>query len=98
MAQKIQSGTTTGGAVTTVTLLYRSSIEIINRGAVDMWVRADGVDPTIAGDECFYVAPQSFISVTNPNSPPSPPTGITSNSEIRMLTASNCAYTVSVGV
>lgn len=97
MASRIQSGTVVANIVTTVTLAYRSSIEIVNRGTVDMWARVDGVDPTIAGDECIFVAPQGFVSVPNPKLPPDPVLGVTSNSEIRMIAASNCNYTVGAG-
>jgi len=97
MAFRIQSGTVVANTVTTVTLSYKSSIEIVNRGTVDMWTRVDGVNPTIAGDECLFVAPQGFITVANPKTPPDVVAGTTSNSEIRMIAGTNCNYTVSVG-
>lgn len=97
MASRIQSGTVVANIVTTVTLTYRTSIEIVNRGTVDMWARVDGVDPTIAGDECIFVAPQGFVSVSNPKLPPDAVHGVTSNSEIRMIAGTNCNYTVSAG-
>lgn len=95
MASRIQSGTVVANTVTTVILNYRSSIEIVNRGTVDMWARVDGVDPTIAGDECLFIAPQGFVTIANPK--PTPTAGVTSNSEIRMIAGSNCNYTVAVG-
>lgn len=97
MASRIQSGTVVANLVTTVTLAYKTSIEIVNRGSVDMWARVDGVDPTIAGDECLFVAPQGFVSVANPKTPPNVVAGTTSNSEIRMIAGTNCNYTVSAG-
>jgi hypothetical protein len=97
MASRIQSGTVVANTVTTVTLNYRTSIEIVNRGTVDMWARVDGVDPTIAGDECLFVAPQGFVSVANPKSPPNPVAGTTSNCEIRLIAGTNCNYTVGAG-
>lgn len=99
MAQKIQSGTVVANTVTTVTFAtWHQTIEIVNRGTVDMWARVDGVDPTIAGDDCIFVAPQGFVEVSNPNNPPSPPTGTTSNVVIKMIAGTNCNYTVSAGV
>jgi hypothetical protein len=97
MAIHIQSGVTVANVVTTVTFAtwYRA-IEVVNRSSGDMWVRFDGVDPTIAGDECFFVAAQSFIQVSNPKLPPEP--GTSTNSEIRILTAATATYTISVGV
>jgi hypothetical protein len=99
MAQRIQSGTVVANIVTTVTFAtWYQSIEIVNRGTVDMWARVDGVDPTIAGDDCIFVAPQGFVGVLNPKHIPEPPTGTTTNTEIRMIAASNCNYTVSAGI
>jgi hypothetical protein len=97
MAQQIQSGTVVANTVTTVTFAtWYNGIEIVNRGTVDMWARVDGVDPTIAGDDCLFVAPQGFLDVSNKKAPPRP--GVSSNTEIRMLAASNCNYTVSGGI
>lgn len=95
MASRIQSGTVVANTVTTVTLSYRSSIEIINRGTVDMWARVDGVDPTIAGDECIFVPAQGFVDVPNPKLPST--ANFTSNTEVRMIAGSNCNYTVGAG-
>lgn len=97
MASRIKSGTVVANTVEIVVLDYRSSIEIINRGTVDMWARVDGVSPTIAGDECIFVAPQGFVSVPNPKKQPDVTLGITSNSEIRMIAGTNCNYTVGAG-
>jgi|SRR5690349_24801371 len=98
MADRIESGTTIGGAVKQVILPWKSSIEVVNRGTVEMWVRFDGVDPVAAGNECFFVAPQGFISVSNPKPAPNSILGTTSNCDVRMLTTANCNYTVSAGV
>ena len=99
MATHITSGTTTGGAVTTVTFAnwYRG-IQVLNRSVGDMWVRADGTNPTIAGDECFYIAPNGFLQLSNPKLPPEPALGTASNTEVRILTAANANYTVEAGV
>ena len=99
MAIHITSGTTVGNVVTTVTFAawYRS-IEVVNRGSADMWARFDGVDPTIGGDECFFVPAQSFIDVTNSKRPPEIALGLTSNTEARILTATACTYTIQAGV
>jgi len=99
MAIHITSGTTVSNVVTTVTFTswYRP-IEVVNRGSADMWARFDGVDPTIGGDECFFVPAQSFIAVNNPKLPPEIATGITSNTEVRLLTATACTFTIQAGV
>lgn len=99
MAIHITSGTTVGAAVTTVTFAnWYHNIEVVNRSSVDMWVRVDGVDPTVAGDECFFVAAQSFIDVVNPKNPPEPAIGATSNTVVKIITATAANYTVQAGV
>lgn len=99
MAIHITSGTTVGGTVSTVTFTnWYHNIEVSNRSTGDMWVRFDGVDPTIAGDECFFVAAQGYVQSVNPKNPPEPALGTTSNTEIRIITAANANFTVSAGV
>lgn len=96
-AVHISSGTTTANTVKTVTFPLRyDGIQVINRSTGDLWARFDGVDPTIAGDDCFYVAPQSYLDVTNPK-PPQDSSG-TITTEIRMISAATADYTVSAGV
>lgn len=99
MATHITSGTTVGNAVTTVTFAnWYHNIEVINRSTGDMWVRFDGVDPTIAGDECFFVAASGFLTEVNPKLPPEPAIGQTSNTVVKIITAANANYTVEAGV
>jgi hypothetical protein len=99
MAIHITSGTTVGAAVTTVTFAnWYHNIEVINRSSGDMWVRFDGVDPTIAGDECFFVPAQSFLDAINPKLPPEPAIATTSNTVVKIITAANAAFTVQAGV
>lgn len=99
MAIHITSGTTVGNTVTTVTFAnWYHNIEVVNRGSVDMWVRFDGVDPTVAGDECFFIPAQSFIDSVNPKLPPEPAIGTTSNTVVKVLTATAAPFTVSAGV
>lgn len=99
MATHITSGTTTANTVTTVTFSnwYRS-IEVDNRGSVDMWVRYDGIAPTIAGDDCVFVPANGFVQDDNPLLPPEPSINRTSNTQIQIITASACPYTIQVGV
>jgi hypothetical protein len=99
MAVHITSGTTTANTVTTVTFsTWFRGIEVINRSSSDMWARFDTVDPTIAGDECFFIPAQSYIDVSNPLLPPEVAIGTTSNTVIKLITATNADYTVQVGV
>jgi hypothetical protein len=99
MATHITSGTTVGGAVTTVTFAnWYHNVEVSNRSSGDMWVRFDGVDPTIAGDECFFIAPLTSLDTVNPKLPPEPALGTTSNTVVKMITAANANFTVQAGV
>lgn len=99
MATHISSGTTVATVVSTITFTnWYHNIEVVNRSTGDMWFRADGVDPTIAGDDCFFVAAQSSLDVLNPKLPPEPAIAQTSNTQVRIITAANANYTVSAGV
>jgi len=99
MATHITSGTTTASTVSTITFAnWYGSIEVANRSSNDIWARFDGVDPTIAGDECFYSAPQSFIQVRNPTLPPEPAIGRTGSTTVKIISAGASAYTISAGV
>lgn len=99
MAQNITSGTTVGGVVSTVTFnTWYAEIGIINRSNGDMWATVNGVNPTIAGDDCLFVPALGFINVINHNIPPEPALGTTSNCVIKMITAASANYTVEVGI
>jgi len=99
MATHITSGTTVAATVTTVTFAsWYHNVEVINRSSGDMWARIDGIDPTIGGDECFFVAPLGFIDVINPKLPPEPALGTTSNTVVKIISAANATYTIQAGV
>lgn len=99
MALHITSGTTVGGAVTTVTFTnwYRN-ITVINRGSEEMWARFDSVNPTLAGDECFLIPAMSSLGAVNPQVPPQPASGTTSNTVIKLITNGAVNYSVQAGV
>lgn len=63
-----------------------------------MWARFDGVDPTIAGDECFFIPALTELETVNPKLPPEPAIGQTSNTVVKLITAANATYTVKAGV
>jgi hypothetical protein len=99
MAIHITSGTTVGGVVTTITFANRyRNITIINRSSGDMWARVDGVDPTVAGDECYFVSPLGYVDAINLNNPPEPALGVTANTVVKMISAANATFTVQAGV
>jgi hypothetical protein len=99
MAVRVTSGTTTANTVTTVTFAnWYGEIEVVNRSTNDMWARFDGIDPTIAGDECSYVPPESYLQVANPSPAPQPGSGQTGSTTVKIISASAATYTVSGGM
>jgi hypothetical protein len=73
----ITSGTTVANTVSRLTFGWFRGIEVENRSTGDMWARFDGIDPTIAGDDCFFIAANSALSVNNPKVSPQVGSGIT---------------------
>lgn len=67
MAQRAVSGTLVSGVVTTVKFpQYFWNLVVVNRSTnQEIWVRSDGEDPTVAGDDCFPVLPQQSITFSN---------------------------------
>lgn len=87
MAVLIQSGTTTANTVSTVTFsTYYPHVEIVNRGASELWFRVDGTDPTIAGDECDVIPAYSYKDTINNKN--------LSNTVISLLSTSAVSFTV----
>lgn len=87
MAVIIQSGNTTANVVTTITFdTYYPKIEIINRGDTDLWIRADGTNPTVAGDECDIIPAHSYKdNIVNKND---------ANTIIKIISSAAIGYTV----
>jgi hypothetical protein len=69
MALAAKSGTLVANTVTPVAVLNCfPGINVVNRsGSGTIWVRLDGVDPTVAGDNCFPVLGVRYFSVPAAN-------------------------------
>lgn len=69
MALTAKSGTLTPSTVATVTVLNCfPGLNIVNRsGSGTIWVRLDGQDPTVAGDNCFPVLGVRYFSIPSTN-------------------------------
>lgn len=70
---RVKSGTLTPNVVATVTIddAWPNGLEIVNRSQTGaIWVRLDGLAPTVAGDDCFTVLGARFFE--NPWSRPGP--------------------------
>lgn len=93
MALNAKSGTLVADAVTTVTITdtWPGGIEVVNRSQTgQIWVRLDGVAPTVAGDDCFLVMGARYFD------PPGP--GIagsnTENTVVKLISSAALDYTV----
>lgn len=99
MAQNITSGTTTANTVATVTFArWLSSIEVVNSGAADLWIRVDGTDPGIGADECQFVPARSWVVIRNLTPIPEVGSGITGNTTIKLISSTSTSYVISGGV
>ena len=79
-------GALVAATVTTVTLdADYDSVEILNRGASDLWVRLDKTDPVIGADDNYVCVPGGFVVL------PVPTAG---NTEVRLISAGTPAYSV----
>lgn len=96
MAIRATSGTTTAATVSTVTFpSWYSQIKVSNRATTgELWVRLDGVNPTVGGDECDIVLPNSTVVLTNRKVEPDQGAGITSNTDVRIISTPAIAFTV----
>lgn len=98
VARNITSGTTNAGGLTTVQLTaWHPVLEISSRGADDLWVKTsrDGVDPTLAGDECEFVRANTTVKIQNNSQAPDQGAGQFNATEVRIFCATAIGYTVS---
>ena len=53
----------------TVTLdnMYYSKVEVVNRGDTEAWVRTDGTNPAVEGEDSIVVPARSFIVLPAPD-------------------------------
>lgn len=95
MAIRATSGTTVANVVSTVTFAnWYSAIRVTNRGSTELWVRTDATNPTAAGDECDVVPANSSVVVSNKKPEPDQGAGITSNTDVRIISTAAVTFTV----
>lgn len=88
----VRSGTLTPNVVTQVTFpLGYGAVEIMNTGSIELWVRMDGVNPTVGGDDSIIVPAMTYAVINNPK-----PTSNTT--DVRMVAYSTTEYSVSGGL
>ena len=89
MAVAITSGVLTPNVVANPSFdTYYQRVEIVNRGAYDIWYRLDGIDPEIGGDDSGIIPAMSYQDdIRNDLS--------SSNTNFTLISAGDSAYTVS---
>jgi hypothetical protein len=86
MEIKVRHGATTSNTVATVNLGHDAdTVEVVNRGAADLYFRFDGENPTVAGNDTEIVTPGTALEVARRAS---------GNAVVKLVSASGVAYTV----
>lgn len=95
-AKRAQSGTLTANTVTTIKFpQYFAVVHVVNRSTDQtIWTRSDGIDPTVAGDDCYPVLAQQDISFTNGLLSQEPAVRIQSGTQINLVCSDACDFTV----
>lgn len=102
-AAQAKSGVLTGGASATSIKFpqYFNSLRVVNRAAFDadvtsltIWVRSDGEDATVEGDDCFPVMPGQSITFTNGILSQEPVVRVISGTQVSMISLGPTPYTV----
>lgn len=96
MAQRAQSGTLVAGTVTTVKFpQYFWNLTVVNRSTnQEIWVRTDGEDPTVAGDDCFPVLPQQSVTFSNGVLSQEPVVRVGGGTQVSIISSGTPTYTV----
>ena len=96
MAQRAASGTLVSGTVTTVKFpQYFWNLIVVNRSTdQEIWVRTDGEDPTVGGDDCFPVLPQQSITFSNGVLSQEPVVRVGGGTQVSLISSGTPNYTV----
>jgi hypothetical protein len=96
MAQRAESGTLVANEVTTIKFpQYFWNLVVVNRSLnQEIWVRTDGQNPEVAGDDCFPVLPQSQQAFSNGNLSQEPVVRVGGGTQVSLISSSTPAYTV----
>lgn len=95
-ASRAQSGTTTANTAVTVKFpQYFANLTVVNRSTGEvLWARTDGVNPVVAGDDCFPVLSQQSLTFANGVLTQEPVVRVTSGTLITLISTGACEYTV----
>lgn len=96
MAQRAQSGTLVATEVTTIKFpQYFWNLVVVNRSSnQEIWVRTDGEDPTVAGDDCFPVLPQQSVTFSNGSLSQEPVVRTGGGTQVSIISSGTPPYTV----
>ena len=74
---------------------YYANVTVVNRNSTGtVWVRTDGANPTVAGDDCFPVLPMSSQTFPNGNLQQEPITRVISGTYVALFSDTACPVTV----
>lgn len=95
MATVRKTLTTVANTVSTISFpTYFDTIQVDNDDkTVDLWVRCDGVDPTIAGDDCIYVRAAETVLIGNPLAHYEPAIGVAGETIIKAISTGAVQFT-----
>jgi len=96
MAQRAESGTLVADTVTTIKFpQYFWNLVVVNRSTnQEIWVRTDGEDPTVAGDDCYPVLPQQSQQFSNGVLSQEPVVRVGGGTQVSIISSGTPAYTV----
>jgi hypothetical protein len=96
MAQRAVSGTLVADTVTTVKFTqYFWNLVVVNRSTnQEIWVRTDGEDPTVTGDDCFPVLPQQSVTFSNGSLSQEPVVRTGGGTQVSIISSGTPPYSV----
>jgi len=96
MAQRAQSGTLVANTPTTIKFpQYFWNLVVVNRSTdQEIWVRTDGENPTVAGDDCFPVLPGTQQAFSNGVLSQEPVVRVGGGTQVSIISSGTPAYTV----
>lgn len=93
------SGSTVANTVLDLSnTLYFANARITNRSTaaspVDLWVRMDGTDPSVAGDNSFFVQANTTRTFSNTSTPTEAAIGAVGTTVCRVISGTICAFEI----
>lgn len=94
-ANSAYHSTLTASTVDTVTLdrNYRT-VTVFNRGTGDIFLRTDGVAPTVDGNDCLVVPSNTSLIVPNRGLSNEAALGVSANTSVQLISSGTPAYSV----